>query len=521
MKEVSRRTFVGGMGVLFAMGATAVAAGCAPQSNSSTNETPSSEVSSQAEITPDETIDCDIAIVGAGCSGLAACVQAADEGAHVVCVDYQNVTGGASGGVEGVFAVNSGMQKDQGIEVSMGELIRTELEQNQYRNSGLVLRDLVHASGEDIDWLLTKGVRFGKVDNYVGYHPIFHWFETGTGAESYVVPMNQAALDAGVEFILDTHADQLIQADDGSIVGLYATKGDGTVLQVNAQAVILASGGFADRLDLLAQFGYNEENSLPSTMGCDGSGHDMAIAVGGASNASNMGMLGGASIPDLPSFFEGGYFCSVMNAFYDIPSMIWVNENGERFVNEDLALANHMVVANPVRMHKHVYIILDAAKMDEYVNGDEEGLKELSDGQAKGVIIKAGSWAELAKAIGADPDVLQETVDSYNTYCSIKDDSEFGKDPDYLIPMADDGDVYAVEVKNSIGKTMGSIKTDRNFSVLNDDDEPIDGLYAVGVEGAMIWANVYTMNISGSCAAHNVYSGRTAAKHAVQTRVKA
>ena len=34
---------------------------------------------------------------------------------------------------------------------------------------------------------------------------------------------------------------------------------------------------------------------------------------------------------------------------------------------------------------------------------------------------------------------------------------------------------------------MGSLKTDRNFNVVDEQAEPIAGLYAVGVEGAMIW----------------------------------
>lgn len=518
MENVTRRAFVGGMGALLAAGA-AVASGCAPQGGENAQKLSETGDEQRALPTPDETVECDIAVVGAGCSGLAACVQAAEAGASVICIEAKNVAGGAAGGVEGLFAVNSQIQKDQNISVSMGEMIRTELEQNQYRNSGLVLRDLVKASGEDIDWLVTKGVRFGKVDNYVGYHPIFHWFETGTGAESYIVPMNETAIQEGVEFMLETHADELIRDEAGVVTGLFATKGDGTVVQVNAKAVVLATGGYAERLDLLAEFGYTEENCIPTTMGCDGSGHDMAIAVGGASNTSNMGMLGGTTVPDLPAFFEGGYFCSVMNSLSNIPWVLWVNEKGERFVNEDLSLANHMITANPIRMCRRAYILMDEAMMNDYVNGDEQGLKELEDGQAKGIIVKASSWDELAQAIEAESPTLRETVEEYNRCCEAQDDSDFGKAPEFLRALASEGTVYAVEVKSSLGKTMGSLKTDRNFNVVDDEANPIEGLYAVGVEGAMIWANVYTMNISGSCGAHNVYSGRTAVMHAMETRL--
>lgn len=46
--------------------------------------------------------------------------------------------------------------------------------------------------------------------------------------------------------------------------------------------------------------------------------------------------------------------------------------------------------------------------------------------------------------------------------------------------------------------------------------EPIEGLYAAGVEGAMLWANVYTINISGACNANSVNSGRGAVRHAAE-----
>ena len=138
---------------------------------------------------------------------------------------------------------------------------------------------------------------------------------------------------------------------------------------------------------------------------------------------------------------------------------------------------------------------------------------------AKGIIFKASNWKDLASSIGADAEILSETLESYNGCCEAGDDSDFGKASEFMRPLAMEGTVYAVEIKSSLGKTMGSLKTDRNFNVVDEQAEPIAGLYAVGVEGAMIWANVYTMNISGSCGAHNIYSGRTAVLHAVETRL--
>ena len=148
-------------------------------------------------------------------------------------------------------------------------------------------------------------------------------------------------------------------------------------------------------------------------------------------------------------------------------------------------------------MCKQAFILMDEAMMNDYVAGDAQGLKELEDGQAKGIIFKASNWKDLASSIGADAEILSETLESYNGCCEAGDDSDFGKASEFMRPLAMEGTVYAVEIKSSLGKTMGSSKTDRNFNVVDEQAEPIAGLYAVGVEGAMIWANVYTMNISG------------------------
>lgn len=42
----------------------------------------------------------------------------------------------------------------------------------------------------------------------------------------------------------------------------------------------------------------------------------------------------------------------------------------------------------------------------------------------------------------------------------------------------------------------------------------IPGLYAIGVDGAMLYHNVYTINMPGTCCGNNVNSGREAAQAA-------
>ncbi|MBR3258072.1 MAG: FAD-binding protein [Eggerthellaceae bacterium] len=514
MDSLTRRSFLGGMGALAAIGAMGMA-GCKPKAAEETQATSAEGEAPAAPAHIDEVMDCDIVVVGAGCSGLAACVQAADKGAKVICLEATAIAGGGAGGVEGLFAVGSSLQKQQGIHVSVGELVRTELVQNQYRNDSLVLKDLIRTSGEDIDWLAEHGVLFGTVDNYVGFHPIFHWFQTLSGAKSYIPQMQAAAEKAGVQFVFNTHADSLAFTEDGEISGVYATGEGKRILQVNAKAVILATGGFCENPDLMEKVGFRQDNLIAGGMFGDGSGYAMATSAGAAGNIDNAGFLGGVTVPGLPLFYEGGYFCSVMNPIANVPTVIWVDGNGERIVNEDLSIDNHMISVNLGKTQDAIFILLDQAMMDAYVNGNEQGLKELDEALSKGIFVKAEGWEALAKALNMDSRMLADTIATYNGYCAEGQDEEFNKSPEYLKPYATEGTVYAIRTKVSAGKSVGAVKTDRSFCVTDQAGKVIPRLYAIGTEGAMIWANVYTMNISGSCGAHNVYSGRTAALHAL------
>ena len=429
------------------------------------------------------------------------------------------------------------MQEEQGITNSTGALIRQELEQSQYRVNGLYYTDMVHNSGDNLNWLLDHGVQFGGVDADMGSEMVFHRFATGNGAESYVPQMTQAAEDAGVQFLLNTHADSLIADDDGSVVGLYATAEDGSMIKINARAVVLATGSYMNNEQYMRELGYTPEGmDYIGRPGHDGTGHDMAVAVGGRSNRSNSGSCGALKVPGLPTKFDGGKF------FYlclTVPSAMWVNGHGERFVNEDCAVSNFCLMQHPYVLNRGTWVILDQSMMDDFILGDaaaesvdaakaaaeqndnagsEAGQVELEQGIEIGSIFKANTFADLATQTGMDPETLQATVDRYNALAEAGDDADYGKDPASLRAFGN-GPYYAVKMINEVLCIVASVETDRNFNVVSTEGEPIPGLYAIGVEGAMLWANVYTINISGACNANSVNSGRTAVRHAVANRL--
>ena len=100
---IDRRGFLRGVGATALLGSLAALGGCAPAAQ----KEPANAEAVAEPLSVDGTEDCDIVIVGAGGSGLAAAVEASEAGARVICVEREAAAGGGEAGVEGIFAARS------------------------------------------------------------------------------------------------------------------------------------------------------------------------------------------------------------------------------------------------------------------------------------------------------------------------------------------------------------------------------------------------------------------------------
>ena len=98
----------------------------------------------------------------------------------------------------------------------------------------------------------------------------------------------------------------------------------------------------------------------------------------------------------------------------------------------------------------------------------------------EGIAFKGDSIAELAERIGLDPAALEETVARYNGFCEAGADDDFGKDPQFLHPVATPP-FYAVQMFTATFGTVGGLDVDTQIRVLKQDGEPFEGLYAIGL----------------------------------------
>lgn len=461
----------------------------------------------------------DFLIVGAGISGLAAAVQARQLDLNTIVIDKNGFVAGNGGGVEGIFGINTKMQKAAGIHAEKEDIISKEAELGQYRADGSFWVDLINNSADNIDWLVNLGVQLTKVDDYHGtcMFPTFHWFKGGFASVGYVPYMKKKADELNVKFLLETSATS-INKENGTVKGVYAKTPDGYI-KINAKATLLATGGVGHNPDLLEKQGWSTKNihycSMPSNTG---DGYQMAMSVGAMDMLKESPEFMMNYIQAFPH--EGVHlYLDPINGFMSLPSggpVVFVNQDGRRFVNENVKKFNLLYQRMAIKATKVTYEIFTQRIFDELTknveNADKILAKAVKENEGNS-LFKANSISELAEKVNLPSETLVNTVNDYNSFCDNGKDLEFNKDQDMLISMKE-GPYYIARLDPSNLIGLGGIGSNRKFEVINNDFEKIPGLYASGMDSTMQYRDVYTITLGGSACAHNVNSGRQAAKNA-------
>jgi fumarate reductase flavoprotein subunit len=141
--------------------------------------------------------------------------------------------------------------------------------------------------------------------------------------------------------------------------------------------------------------------------------------------------------------------------------------------------------------------------------------RELQVEAEKGAVKISESWDEIAKWIGATPEVLKATISEYNAYCDDGYDKVFAKDRRYLdalrIPP-----YYALKCYAGFLGTIGGIKINYHMEVLDHDDNPIPGLYAGGIDTGGWETDTYNVELAGAALGFAINSGRIAGENAAK-----
>lgn len=457
----------------------------------------------------------DVVVVGAGLSGLAAAVQACQSGLSVVVLESQKSAGGNGIGVEGTFGLGTDLQAKAGIAIAAADIVHSELQNSQWRSNGSAWLDFIDNSSDNFDWMLENGVEFsGQVDNYgSGLFETMHWFD-GPAGMAYVQPMVAKLEELGVPVQFESTATELVM-DGDTVAGVRAQDASGSAVVYEAPAVILATGGFGSNPELIALLGYDAQKVVSvSAPGHDGAGYTMALAAGGVSTIVEQGACLAHNLT--LAFPHGTCFEPLLRLGFN-PLPIWVNERAERFVPEDFALSNVEVMTLPVKNQQRAYTVFDENILGQFLeaNGIERSaFDEALLSNEGGTLYQADTLAELADAVDLDANALEATVADYNAMCSAGADTRLGKAAECLQAI-EQAPYYIAKMDDVLFVTsIGAVKTDRSYRVVRADDTPVEGLYAVGNDGSMLYRSIYTINMPGTCSGNCVNSGRIAAKDA-------
>ena len=272
------------------------------------------------------------------------------------------------------------------------------------------------------------------------------------------------------------------------------------------KSVVLAAGGFAAG-ELAARYRpHTREHYSMSPAGNDGAAFRLASALNACEGA------------DLPSNFFWAPVSVLRHAdgreerFPHLvtdrakPGVIAVNQKAERFVNESNSYHHFASAMQSQPENAPCFLICDALAMKRYGLGLARPAPVNNDALIEaGYLHKADSLARLAQQLGLDAQALAGTVARYNRDAAQGEDPQFAKGGNsYNRAMGDPGHqpnacnapllkapFYAITLYTGDLGTSRGLVTSENAQVLNQQRQPIQGLYAVGNDMDSMMAGTY------------------------------
>ncbi|WP_308855680.1 FAD-binding protein [uncultured Slackia sp.] len=566
-KELTRRNFLKGIGVVGATTAAATALSACSPSESKSNEGNTDDTSQgsswknpPAEVTDfSQEIDCDVVVCGHGYAGLTACRELAEEGKTVYLIEKQPEDTFAPVGNE-FASLNSSILKERGVpEVDPVEFFQNwMLVTGNYPNQELVMK-FAQNSAANTDWYLSELTEEDFATMTTAFFPkTEHQLDELSGVKfwpsvcSFYGDCNQkkiheynrsVAQENGATFMFSTEA-QYVVMENGAVAGLVASNESGNV-KFNCKAVVIACGGFGGNPEMMTDLmpdmagALVGDETLSSMSANDGRGVQMAYWAGAHLETCPIpGMnMKGLSLP------------GKMNC---LPQAVWIDENGKRFCNEYYPTSEQRGLATVYRSRKTKFAVLDS-NFPEYrqytipqhagFTASEENITQLRESLDKAYAKFQGTYVEsesdkeaqsngpvtqveyiaddtlegLAAQLGLEGDAATtfvETINNYNAYCEAGADMEFGRDAAVLFPVKEPP-FYACTFDPVLGETMvtcGGIITDGDQNALDQNFEPIAGLYVSGNDCGRRFGYEYITPIPGCSLGMAITLGRECGK---------
>lgn len=229
-------------------------------------------------------IEADVAVIGAGLSGLVVATELAEAGRRVVVLDQEpegRLGGQAHWSFGALFLVDTPEQRRLGIrdtaELALGDWhASAEFEESDVWPRRWAEAYVEQASGDLRPWLHDQGIRFfpavqwAERGGYLAHGPgssvpRFHivW-GTGPGLLEPFVRRTREAVDRGAIQLLSEHRVDELTTTAGVVDGCVGVElPTGESFNVRAQAVVVASGGIGGNHDMVRRFWPEERYGPP------------------------------------------------------------------------------------------------------------------------------------------------------------------------------------------------------------------------------------------------------------------
>ena len=492
-----------------------------------------------------ETVDTDILIVGAGNGGMFAAAYAAAN-----CLNFRVIEQNANvqdtrhwyGAIDSAAAKEAG-EKPADRAKLLSEISRYASGKCDQRvvktwiNESAAMHDFMRSILED---------KYGWVCDFTSGSEAAWPTENAEHNTDYLFPVQehnymasesasglarnelllQYIQELGYDVDFKTSLAKLEKNSEGRITGIIAqSTEDDHFIRYNAnKGVLLACGGFPGNPYMMEQL---DPLGTSVTTACSYSpadkGYGIRAAVWAGANldkeAAPMLFDRGVVAPgvdggyvDSDTAFGGKAFPGKIRQYNPgTQPFLKVNRNGERFANESCPYNDIVYAAahQPGRVYAQICDanILEDAKRFHTIgcsaqtrNGGEKYIQgKMDEAIEAGALFKCDTLDELADKMGftgAAKDTFLATVERYNELYDKQNDEDFGK-PAYRLSAIRTAPFYGCWLGASLLTTEQGIAINEKGQALDNNNQPMEGLYITGDMSGSFFANNYPCLMAG------------------------
>lgn len=452
----------------------------------------------------------DVVVVGSGVSGSSAALHAARTGARVILVEKSVSPGGSAALSAGMFWTAPD-EESYNRRIPLGKPGHGAALVNDYKEAVEELRQMgVRVAEEPTRDIMTFGIGYST-----DIHGILDYCRTQVEAH-------------GGEVLTSTPVVGLLQDDAApgqGVHGVTVRQPSGRLLDIEAGAVVIATGGFQGDPEALTRYmGPNADRLLfRSNPGSVGDGLRLGRQAG-AGSSTGMSTFYGHLLPWPVHLFTAEQFLPYSQ--YYSGHTVLVNLRGERFTDETLGdeLLNQDLTFQPeargvLIFDDHVHQTEATQEpfpglgtIDRFTTAIEAGGKHHSANTVDALLDKVATW-------GVDRANLGATLDAYIAAVENGGGSACGipVSPEARAPHA--APFHALMVQPSITFTFGGLPTTTRGEVLDPDGRPVPGLFAAGADVGGLSNYGYAGGLAPGYITGR-WAGRSAARAAAENQTR-